>query len=163
VAFAHDPTNVRTLNVNLGTIGEFNGLSQFGGTSTAAPSGQDGYASGWLSSLSVTSEGVLEGVFTNGIRRDLAAVRLGTFQNPAGLESIGNNFFATSSNSGEPVPTKGLSGGAGTVRGGALEKSNVDVSTEFVNMIEAQNGFQANARTIRVANDVLQELTNLIR
>lgn len=163
VRFAHDPTNVRTVHVNIGTIGEFNGLSQFGGASTAAPSGQDGYASGWLSSLSVTREGVLEGVFTNGVRQDIASIRLGTFQNPAGLESIGNSYFIASSNSGDPVPTKGLSGGAGSVRGGALEKSNVEVSQEFINMIQAQNGFQANARTIRVANDVLRELTNLIR
>ncbi len=161
--FAHDPTNTRTISVNLGTIGEFNGLSQFGGASTVAPSGQDGYASGWLSSLSVNKEGVLVGVFTNGIRRDLAAICLATFQNPAGLESIGNNYFTTSTNSGDAVPTKALAGGAGAVRGGSLEKSNVEVAAEFVNMIQAQNGFQANARTIRVANEMLRELTNLIR
>ncbi len=160
--FGHE-TATRTIDVDLGTIGEFDGLSQFGGTSTAAPSGQDGYASGWLSSLSVSREGVLVGMFTNGIRRDLAAIRLATFQNPAGLESIGNNYFTTSSNSGDAVSTKGLAGGAGSVRGGSLERSNVDVAAEFVNMIQAQNGFQANARTIRVANDVLRELTNLIR
>jgi len=163
LTFGHDPTNVRTIQVELGTVGEFDGLSQFGGASTAAPSGQDGYASGWLSTISVTREGVLEGLFTNGIRRDLAAIRLANFQNPAGLESIGGNYFTTSSNSGDAVPTKGLAGGVGSVRGGTLEKSNVEVSTEFVNMIQAQNGFQANARTIRVANEVLRELTNLIR
>jgi len=56
-----------------------------------------------------------------------------------------------------------MTAGAGTVHGGALEKSNADVATEFVNLIQAQNGFQANARTIRVANDILRELTNLIR
>jgi len=163
VRYGHDPTNTRTIQLDFGTIGEFDGLSQFGGSSTAAPSGQDGYASGWLSNVSVMREGVLVGVFTNGIRRDLASIRLATFQNPAGLQSIGNNYFTTSSNSGDPVPTKGLSGGAGSVRGGALEKSNVEVAEEFVNMIQAQNGFQANARTIRVANEMLRELTNLIR
>lgn len=163
VRFGHDPANTRTINLDFGTIGEFDGLSQFGGASTAAASGQDGYASGSLLSVSVTREAVLVGVFTNGIRRDLAAMKLATFQNPAGLESIGNSYFVNSTNSGDPVPTKALAGGAGAVRGGALEKSNVEVAAEFVNLIQAQNGFQANARTIRVANEMLRELTNLIR
>ena len=61
------------------------------------------------------------------------------------------------------MPPVYLTGGAGTIHGGALEKSNTDVATEFVNLIEAQNGFQANARTIKVANAILQELSNLIR
>jgi len=163
MTFMHDPTNVRTINVNMGTVGEFDGLSQFGGSSTVAPSGQDGYAAGWLNSLSVTREGVLVGVFTNGARRDVASLRIATFQNPAGLESVGSNYFTVSANSGEPVATKALSGGAGGIRGGCLEKSNVDVASEFVNLIQAQNGFQANARTIKAANDMLQELTNLTR
>jgi len=161
--FAHDPGNVRTIDMDFGTVGEFDGLSQFGGASTVAPSGQDGYPSGWLSSLSVTREGLLVGVFTNGVRRNVAAIKLATFQNPAGLESIGNNYFTISANSGDPVATRALAGGAGAIRGGSLEKSNVEVAAEFVNMIQAQNGFQANARTIRVANEMLRELTNLIR
>jgi flagellar hook protein FlgE len=56
-----------------------------------------------------------------------------------------------------------MSGGAGTIHGSSLEDSNVDVATEFVNLIQAQNGYQANARTIKVANDILSELTSLIR
>jgi flagellar hook protein FlgE len=103
------------------------------------------------------------GIFTNGVRRDIAALEIATFQNPAGLESLGTNYFTTSANSGDAVATRALSGGAGAVRGGALEKSNVEVAAEFVNMIQAQNGFQANARTIRVANEMLRDLTNLIR
>lgn len=161
--YGFDPTNTRTVNVNLGTIGGFDGLSQFGGSSTAAVSGQDGYAAGYLSSLSVTREGVLVGVFTNGVRRDIAALKVATFQNPAGLESTGGNYFAPSANSGDPVPTQAMAGGAGGVTGGSLEKSNVDVSVEFVNLIQAQNGYQANARTIRVANDMLQQLANIFR
>lgn len=161
--FANDPTNTRAVNVDFGTIGEFNGLQQFGGNSTVAASGQDGYASGWLSTLSVNAEGVLVGVFTNGVRKDIACLKIATFQNPAGLEALGGNYFSTSANSGDMVPTRALSGGAGGVSGGSLEKSNVEVAGEFVNLIQAQNGFQANARTISVSNDMLHELTNLIR
>ena len=161
--FAHDRTSAVSINVDIGTVGEMDGLSQVGGPSTASPSKQDGYASGWLSSISVSREGVLVGVFSNGARRDIAALQLATFQNPAALVALGGNYYASSSNSGEPIPTKALSGGAGAVHGGSLEKSNVDVANEFVALIQAQNGFQANARTIRVSNEMLRELTNLIR
>jgi len=161
--FPHDPTNTRTITLNFGTVGDVDGLTQFGGSSTAAPANQDGYATGWLSSLAVTREGVITGTFTNGKRRDLAAIKIATFQNPSGLESVGNNYLIPTGNSGNPVYSKALSGNAGAVRGGSLEKSNVDVASEFVNLIQAQNGFQANARTIRVANQMLEELTNLIR
>ncbi|MFW6133413.1 MAG: flagellar hook protein FlgE [Planctomycetota bacterium] len=161
--FAHDPDSEAVINVDLGTVGQYDGLSQFGGASTVSPSGQDGYASGTLSSVSVTREGVLVGVFTNGARRDLAAIKVATFQNPAGLLAIGDNYYEPSANSGEPVPTKALSGGAGAIHGGALEGSNVDMANEFVNLIQAQNAFQANARTITTSNEMLRELTNLIR
>ena len=90
-------------------------------------------------------------------------MKLATFQNPAALLSLGGNVYSPSSNSGEPIETKAMAGGVGAVHGGALEKSNVDVANEFVSLIEAQNGFQANARTIRVSNEMLRELTGLIR
>jgi flagellar hook protein FlgE len=164
MTFGNDPTNVRTIALDLGTIGQYDGLTQFGsGVSTATISGQDGYAAGWLSSLSVDREGTIVGVFTNGIRRDIASLKIATFQNPAGMSAEGNNYFSSSANSGDPVPVRAMSGGAGAVRGGSLEKSNVEVAAEFVNLIQAQNGYQANARTIKVANDMLSQLTNLIR
>ena len=163
LGFAYDDYAIKTLNVNLGLVGEFNGLSQFGGSSTVAPSGQDGFASGVLSSLSVARDGILVGVFTNGVRKDVAALKIAVFQNPTGLEGIGGNYYSASANSGEPVPTKALSGGAGAIHGGSLEGSNVEIANEFVNLIQAQNGFQANARSIRVSTEMLKELTNLIR
>ena len=160
---AFDTNRAITINLELGNVGEFDGLSQFGRVSTVTPNYQDGYTSGWLSSLSVSRDGTLVGLFSNGLRRNLAAVSLATFQNPAGLQSVGNNYFESSPNSGVAVATKALSGGAGEVRGGSLEKSNVDTAIEFVNLMQAQNGFQANARTIKTANDMLRELTDLIR
>jgi flagellar hook protein FlgE len=163
IRFASDPTNVCAVNLNLGSVGEFDGLSQFGGTSTVTPNWQNGYASGWLSSLSVGRDGTLVGLFSNGVRRDLASICLATFQNPAGLQSAGNNYFESSPNSGVAVATKALSSGAGELRGGSLEKSNVNTAVEFVNLMQAQNGFQANARTIKTANDMLRELTQLIQ
>jgi flagellar hook protein FlgE len=163
VAFAHDPANPQTISIDMGIPGQLNGLTQFAGDSTAVAREQDGYESGTLASVSVDNEGTLIGAFSNGIKKEIAVMQIALFQNTSGLESVGGGYFTTSANSGNPVATQALSGGAGSIHGGALEKSNADVATEFVNMIQAQNGFQANARTIRVANDILRELTNLIR
>ena len=124
---------------------------------------QDGYEAGNLSAVSVNNEGVLIGAFSNGIKKDIAALQLALFNNPAGLQGVGGGYYEPSANSGGAVATQAMRSGAGSIHGGALEKSNADVATEFVNMIEAQNGFQANARTIRVATDILRELTSLIR
>ncbi|TKJ34111.1 MAG: hypothetical protein CEE38_18775 [Planctomycetes bacterium B3_Pla] len=163
VTFAHDPLNPQTIVIDMGATGQFDGLTQFAGNSTAVARRQDGYEAGNLSSVSVDNAGTVIGAFTNGIKKDIATIQITLFQNPSALESVGGNYFNSSGNSGEPLATQALTGGAGSVKGGALEKSNADVATEFVNMIQAQNGFQASARTIRVANDILQELTNIIR
>jgi len=153
----------RSVNVELGTVGQFDGLSQFGGESTVAAAGQDGYEAGYLSSLAVSRDGTISGMFTNGVRQNIAALQVATFQNPAGLLSAGQSYSEASSNSGDPRVATALAGGAGAINAGALERSNVDTAEEFVNLIQAQNGYQANARTITVTNDMLRELANLIR
>ncbi len=163
ISFTHDPSNPQTISLDLGAIGTLNGLTQFAGNSTAVAKEQDGYEAGNLSTVSVNKEGIVIGAFSNGIKKDIAAVQIALFQNTSGLESVGGGYFTTSANSGAPVSTQAMTGGAGSLHGGALEKSNADVATQFVSMIQAQNGFQANARTIRVANDILRELSNLIR
>jgi flagellar hook protein FlgE len=163
VTFEHDTSSPQTIQLNLGTPGKLDGLTQFAGNSTAVAREQDGYEAGRLSTVSVNNEGILIGAFSNGVKKNIATLEIALFQNTAGLERIGNGYYIPSANSGEAVATQAMTGGAGSIHGGALEKSNADVATEFVNMIQAQNGFQANARTIRVANDILRELTNLIR
>jgi len=163
ITFGHDTANPQTITVEMGTTGQLDGLTQFAGTSTAVAREQDGYEAGRLSTVSVDSGGTLIGVFSNGIKKNIATLQIALFQNPAALESLGGGYFNFSANSGGAVATQALSGGAGSIHGGALEKSNADVANEFVTMIQAQNGFQASARTIKVANEILRELTNLIR
>jgi len=153
----------QTVAISMGTVGGFNGLTQLAGNSTAAVTAQDGYESGSLSRVSVDQEGTLIGWFSNGVKKDIASLQVGLFRNPVGLESVENGYFIASANSGEPVATQGLTAGAGAVRGGALENSNVNEANEFIAMIRAQNGYQANARTIRIANEMLRELTDIIR
>ncbi|HDY65463.1 MAG TPA: flagellar hook-basal body complex protein, partial [Phycisphaerae bacterium] len=163
LVYSNNPGATHTITFGLGTIGENDGLSLSGIASSVTVSERDGYESGQLVALEVSVEGILSGLFTNSIRKDIAAIKLATFQNPSGLASVGNNYYTTTGNSGDPVPTQGLSSGAGAVRGGTLEGSNVEIAAEFVNLIQAQNGFQANARTIRVANEILRELASIIR
>jgi flagellar hook protein FlgE len=163
VSFTHNPTGTQAFSLNFGTVGKFNGLTQVVGASTAAATDQDGYEAGKLSTVSINAEGTLVGTFSNGIRRDIANLQLALFKNTAGMESVGKGYYAPTVNSGDPTATQARTGGAGTIHGGSLEKSNADVATEFVSLIEAQNGYMANARTITVANQILQQLSNLIR
>ena len=163
VTFAHDPGNPQVIDVSMGTVGQFNGLTQFDANSTAVAREQDGYAAGSFSNLSVSNDGLVIGSFTNGIKKDIATLQLALFQNPTALESMGDGYFSPSANSGGAIATQALSGGAGSLRGGALEGSNVNAAKEFIGLIQAQNYYQANARTIRIANEMLRELTNLIR
>jgi flagellar hook protein FlgE len=163
VTFARDTSNPQTISIEMGTTSHLDGLTQFAGNSTAVARGQDGYEAGNLATVSVDNAGTIIGAFSNGVKKDIATVQITLFQNPAALESVGGNYSDSSANSGDAVATQALTGGAGSIHGGSLEKSNADVATEFVRMIQAQNGFQASARTIRVANDILRELTNIIR
>jgi flagellar hook protein FlgE len=164
VQFANNPGVSQTISLNLGRSGEFTGLTQFASQqSSAGALTQDGYEAGSLSSVSIDNTGMVVGRFSNGVKVNVAALQVGLFQNAEGLEAVGGGYFVPTSNSGEPIATMAATGGAGSIQGKSLEKSNVDIATEFVNLMQAQNGYQANARTIRVANDILSELTSLIR
>ncbi|MBN1817619.1 MAG: flagellar hook-basal body complex protein [Sedimentisphaerales bacterium] len=164
VQFSTNPGVTQSIEFNLGAEGEFTGLTQFYSEQSSANAlSQDGYQAGELTGISIDQGGMVVGTFTNGVKTNVAAIQIATFQNPGGLEAIGNGYYLTSANSGSAVATMAATGGAGTLRGSNLEGSNVDVATEFVTMMQAQNGYQANARTIRVANDILRELTSLIR
>ena len=151
------------IDIDFGSAGGFDGLTQFGGSFSAVPAGQDGYEAGTLSATSVRQDGVIQGTFTNGLVSDIATLQVATFPNPQGLLSLGDGFLARTPNSGLPSPGQGGTSGAGTIRSGAIEGSNVDVAYEFTRLIIAQRGFQVNARTIGTTDEVLEELANLVR
>jgi flagellar hook protein FlgE len=163
ITFAHDVANPQTIEMQMGTVGRLDGLTQFKGSSTAAAREQNGYKAGRLSTVSVNNEGVIIGAFSNGIKKNIAALRLALFENTSGLENVGRGYFVPSAESGDAVNAEAATSVAGIIHGGALEKSDSDVTTEFANMIQNQNGFRANVRVIRVANEILQELNNQIR
>lgn len=124
---------------------------------------QDGYAAGTLQSFELGADGTITGAFSNGMKQAIGKIALANFVNPSGLTKAGGSLFQTSVNSGEPqVGAPGV-GGRGALAGGALEMSNVDLSSEFTSLIIAQRGFQANSRVITTSDEVLQELVNLKR
>ncbi len=140
----------------------FDSLSHLA-TGFASSFEQNGFPPGNLVSVSVTPEGALEGIATNGQRVPIAQLAIASFINVQGLSAKGQNYYDATSNSGVAQIGSGSTGATGVIRGGQLESSNVDVALEFTQLIVAQRGFSANARTITVANEVLQELTNIIR
>jgi flagellar hook protein FlgE len=138
-------------------------LTQLSGESDAAVFFQDGYPRGVLESFDFGRDGVINGVFTNGLTRVIGQIALASFANNAGLDRTGNNQFRETVASGLPQIGLPNTGSRGTVSGGVLENSNVDLGREFSNLILTQRGFQANARTITAADTLLQETVNLVR
>ncbi|HOJ43378.1 MAG TPA: flagellar hook-basal body complex protein, partial [Syntrophorhabdaceae bacterium] len=124
---------------------------------------QDGYPPGVLQNVTVSQEGVISGHYSNGQIIDLYQITLANFNNPQGLQREGGNLFKETIASGPAYTNAPGSGGLGKINPNSLEQSNVDLATEFVKMIIAQRGFQANARVITSTDEILQELMNLKR
>ena len=156
-AVPNGATSPQTLKVS------FQSVVQRAGESSIEPSSGDGSPPGTLETFSIDRNGVIFGNFTNGSIQALGQLAIGTFSNPAGLNRAGSNLMTESPNSGLPrIGVAGV-GSRGNISVGFLESSNVDMATEFANMIVAQRGFQANSRIITAADEILQELVQLKR
>jgi flagellar hook protein FlgE len=154
-----NPTSV-TYN---GVAVDLSGLTSYAGNTTVAALSQDGSEMGSLQSFTISSDGVLVGVFSNGLKQPLAQIAMATFNNATGLEKVGNSMYRSSVNSGTPQLGMAGGGGRGLIQSGALEMSNVDLAQEFTNLIIAQRGFQANSKVISTSDELLQDLVNLKR
>lgn len=137
------------------------GSTQYGNIFGVNSISQDGYTSGRLSGLSVAADGTVQGRYSNGQTRDLAQVVLGNFTNPNGLNSLGNNQWAETADSGQPLIGQPGSGSLGVIQSAAIEESNVDLTAELVNMITFQRAYQANSQTIKTQDQILQTIVNI--
>ncbi|WP_058485159.1 flagellar hook protein FlgE [Defluviitalea phaphyphila] len=137
----------------------FDDITQYNSTTSIDPIRVDGREVGTLQGYSIGSDGIITASYSNGDTKVLGQIVVANFINPAGLEKVGDNLYATTPNSGD---FDGI-GEEGTLQGGVLEMSNVDLSYEFTEMITTQRGFQANSRIITVSDEMLQELVNLKR
>jgi flagellar hook-basal body protein len=159
---ATGPTDPATIITDFGANNSVDGLTGFGSTSTAAMVNQDGFTDGKLDAISVSAEGDIVALYTNGISRRLAQIPLVTFRNAAGLQSTEGSLWQLSTNSGSP--TRRTAGqNSGLITSGALESANVDIATEFTRLITSQRGFQVSARVVQTTDEVLEELANLVR
>jgi len=124
---------------------------------------QDGFRTGEFIDLEVDRDGVVVASYTNGERVTVARVALADFRSPEGLARTGNTLFRETLESGDAFIGFANTGGRGEIAGGALEQANVDLSTEFVRLINDQRAFQAASRTITTADELLAETINLKR
>lgn len=131
--------------------------------SVLAATDQDGDPIGTLTNFGVGPDGVITGAFSNGITRTIGQVALAVFANPAGLVDAGSNLFSVGPNSGSAAVTTPGELGAGSIVGGALELSNVDLSQEFINLILASTGYSASSRVITTTDQLFQQLLVLGR
>jgi len=154
-------TSQQVINLHFGDLNTFDGITQFSLPSQTSSITQDGYAGGSLQNIIVNQNGVISGMFSNGKSYALGQVALATFNNNDGLLSSGNSLFEATANSGTPIVTTAGTGSAGTIIPSELEESNVDLGTEFTNMIIAERAYQANARTLSTSDTMLQSLLNI--
>jgi flagellar hook protein FlgE len=143
---------------------DFTKLTMYAADSSVRPTNVDGYPTGNLVTFNIGADGILTGIYSNGQQQPLGLLALASFENPAGLQKIGENLYIPTTNSGDfKKGLKAGSEGVGTLSPGTLEMSNVDLSREFTDMIVTQRGFQANSRIITTSDEMLQELVNLKR
>ncbi len=137
--------------------------TQYANSSTTIFQNQNGFAAGFLQSVSVDTTGVITGNYSNGQVLKKAQVALASFNNVQGLRKEGGNIFRETTDSGAPVTGAPGTNGLGSISPNSLEQSNVDLGTEFVKLITTQRGFQANSKVITTTDDMLSDLINIKR
>ena len=151
------------IDLDMGSLGEFGGITQFSSSSTLTANNQDGYGMGDMCDMSFDDTGKVIGHYTNGTISNIAQIAVATFQNPYGLEPDGENVYNSGANTG--AVTRGWARETIQVEivPSHLEMSNVDLTKEFTGMIIAQRGFQANAKVISTSDTLLDEIVRLKR
>jgi flagellar hook protein FlgE len=164
-----DATPAQAITFDFGTAITTDGgtgldaTTQFAAKSAPVALTQDGFAAGSVASISIAGDGVITGVFNNGQHRVLGQVVTADFANVSGLDRTGQNCWFETQDSGQALIGGANAGGRGSIVSGTLEQANVDLGTEFVNLISYQRGFQANSRVITTADDMYGELVNIKR
>ncbi|WP_206950724.1 flagellar hook protein FlgE [Trinickia acidisoli] len=137
------------------------GSTQYGGTDGVNNLQQDGYATGELSNFSIGANGTITGTYSNGQTQSLGQIVLANFNDPNGLQDLGGNEYEETQASGVPQISAPGSTNHGTLTGGAVEDSNVDLTSQLVDLITAQRNYQANAQTIKTQQTVDETLIDL--
>jgi flagellar hook protein FlgE len=142
---------------------KFPNMSQLVSKSQVNGIDQNGFPSGTLENYSISKDGVITGIFSNGLTRSLGQLGMAKFSNPEGMNREGGNLFTQSNNSGTALIGTANDSGMGTINAGYLEQANVDMSGEMTDLIVTQRGFQANTKIVTTVDEMLQELINIKR
>jgi flagellar hook protein FlgE len=153
--------SAQTLSVDMGTVGASNGITQFDSPSTLSGSTVNGALFGSLTGVSVNTNGYVSAQYSNGLTQMIYQIPLATFSNPNGLTPISGSAYSASQNSGVATLNAPNTDGTGTIESSQLESSNVDIDTEFSNLITTQNAYSAAARIVTTANQMLQTLDQI--
>jgi flagellar hook protein FlgE len=149
-----DPTDPRS---------GLDGITQFAGHYNVLRTSADGNPAGTLESIFLEDNGTVNGVFDAGYTRAIGRIVLTKFDNPGKLAQVGENMLVETLGSGKKVTGEAGTAGLGEIRSKSLEQSNVDLSQEFVKMVETQRAFQASAKTVTTSDEMIQDLINMKR
>ncbi len=163
IAGLADGASNLTFNWNLYDPNTGGLLTQVSGPSATSATQQDGFSSGSLVNYTIDSDGTIQGVFSNGQTTPLGQIALASFANEQGLSRNGSNEFLSTLASGAANVGAASTGGRGSLTGGSLEQSNVDIATQFAQLIVAQSSYQANAKSITTFDQVTQTAINLVQ
>ena len=151
------PDGKGSLRINI----NYSKSTQFSSPYAVLSQSQDGAPEGDLVGLSVGDDGLVNASYSNGSQKSLGKVVLVNFSNPSGLRQIGDTSYYKSANSGSPKYGEAGSAGYGTVRSGATERANVDLTQELVDLITEQRNFQANAKAIETSTTLTQSIIQI--
>lgn len=153
----------QTVNLDFGTAGEANGVTQYNSGSALISSSVDGALFGGLSGVRIDEEGFLTAIFDNGVQRQVFKLPVATFQNPNGLSAITGNAYLRTDESGNYTLLEPQTGGAGSIAASSLEASTVDLAKEFTDLITTQRAYSAATRIISTSDQMLEELIRIKR
>jgi flagellar hook protein FlgE len=150
-------------NWNLNGSGGTPTITQLASANTNGAVNPDGFASGYYTGFTVDTSGVIQAQFSNGNNVTIGQVAVASVSNEQGLVSTGDNNFQTTAASGQAVAGVAGTGGRGNVDDSKLEESNVDISTEFSDLIVAQRAFEANSKTVTTFDTIAQDVISMVR
>lgn len=151
------------IDLNAGTPGAFDGMTQMDSASTNVLIEQNGYSLGVLNNINVDDQGIITGIYSNGVSKSLAQVAIATFTNEGGLQKEGNSLFSANNSSGNAITGWAGQNNSTVIKSGYLESSNVDLTDEFAKLIISQRALDANAKVISTSDTILSTIIDRMK
>ena len=151
------------IDLNAGIPGSYSGITHFESPSTNVLIEQNGHTMGVLNDINIDDQGIISGIYSNGVSKALAQIALANFTNESGLMKEGNNLFSANASSGNGLISWAGQNNKTVLKSGYLEASNVDLTEEFSKLIISQRALEANAKVINTADLVLSTIIDRLK